>query len=276
MRLLITIFTLLFYFSSNASDHKQNGTILVTAATGALGSTICDVLASEGYNLLVSGRNNNKLTNLQKDLQKKYPNITVRTLIIDFSDTKTIENAASKITLSSIEGIVLIGPRPSLNKNDIPSKDEWTKVFAETFIAPLEVVRFFAPKIHNNGSIVVISGSSSKNFLPAYPNTNVVRLAWSGEIKNLMHLFATRKIRVNAISPGPILTQHHKNMITEKASLNNISYEEQLLKDTSSIPLKSYGETEDLGNLVVFLLSNKSSHINGSNILLDGGESTSY
>ncbi len=91
-----------------------------------------------------------------------------------------------------------------------------------------------------------------------------------------MHLFATRKIRVNAISPGPILTQHHKNMITEKASLNNISYEEQLLKDTSSIPLKSYGETEDLGNLVVFLLSNKSSHINGSNILLDGGESTSY
>ena len=56
----------------------------------------------------------------------------------------------------------------------------------------------------------------------------------------------------------------------------NISYEEQLAKETLNIPLKTYGNTGDVANLISFLLLEKSAHVNGTNILLDGGESNSY
>jgi 3-oxoacyl-[acyl-carrier protein] reductase len=269
------ILGLLFHFSINATP-SQNNTIMITAATGSFGKAVSASLAAEGYNLIIAGRNQRKLDDLKSILKAKYPEVTVQSLFIDFSDTKTIEAAAKHIPQGSIKGIVLIGPRPSLSTDGIPNKEEWSKVFAETFIGPLEVVRLFSSMMQSNGSIVIISGNSSKSYVPNYPNTNVIRLAWAGEVKNLVYFFAERKIRVNAISPGVIFTQHHKEKIEAAAVSNKITFKEQLAKDTSSIPLKSYGKTEDVANLISFLLCDKSGHMNGTNSLLDGGESTAY
>lgn len=266
---------LFFSLSVNASEHSPKNIIMVTAATGAFGNAVCSALASEGYDLIIAGRNRQKLADLENKLKTQYKEITIQSILIDFSDIKTIEDAAKQIS-QPIHGIVLIGPRPVLSKDVIPSKEEWSQVFSETFIAPLEVLRLFGPQIQDNGSVVVILGNSSKSYLPSYPNTNVIRLAWSGEIKNLTHFFGGRKIRVNAISPGPILTQFHRDKINAKALSNNIAFEEQLAKDTSTIPLKSYGKTQDVANLIAFLMSAKSAHLNGNNVLLDGGESSAY
>ncbi len=254
--------------------HQANKTILITASTGAFGEAISTLLASEGYNLVIAGRNSNKLTTLQKKLQTKHKDVSVQTVIIDFSNVESIEAAANQV--QQLHGIVLIGPRPSLKKEDIPSKEEWNKTFNETFINPLEVLRHFNPKIADKSSIVIISGNTSKNYFPQFPNTNVIRVAWVAEVKNLIYFFAKRHIRVNLVSPGIILTEHHKKVIQQKAITHNISFKEQLAKDVSSIPLKTYGTTEDVAQLVSFLLSNRSKHLNGANITLDGGESTSY
>ena len=285
MKRKIEMMIVLFLLSTFFSIAEARNTIMVTAATGALGNAICEQLALEGYDLLIAGRNPEKIDDLKKMLTSKYQEVHVQSVIIDFSDTKTIEEAAKHVSPDSIKGIVLIGPRPLLSKNGIPDKSEWAKIFAETFwakifaetfIAPLEVVRLFTPHLQDNSSIVVISGNSSKNYMPSYPNTNVIRLAWTGEVKNLAHLFGGRKIRVNAISPGVILTRHHIERIKTQAASNNITFEEQLAKETAAVPLKSYGKTEDLGNLISFLLSEKSAHLNGTNTLLDGGESNAY
>ncbi|MCC8484060.1 MAG: SDR family oxidoreductase [Rickettsia endosymbiont of Labidopullus appendiculatus] len=276
MRNFITIFTLIFCFSTYTIADSSSNTVLVTGSTGAFGEAISSSLASEGYNLLITGRNEKKLKSLKNKLQTKYPSTKVETLKIDFSDFKTIKAAANKTDGVSLKAVVLIGPRPSLRKNGFPSTEEWSEEFKKTFIAPLEVLRTFGEKIENNGSIVIISGSSSKNYLPNYQNTNVLRLAWIGEVKNLVQFFAVRKIRVNAVSPGIILTEYHKKRIEEKAKLNNTTFQAQLSLDTAAIPLRSYGHTDDVANLISFLLSDKSAHLNGSNILLDGGESTAY
>jgi len=276
MKRKIEMMIVLFFLSTFFSIAEARNTIMVTAATGALGNAICEQLALEGYDLLIAGRNSEKTDALKKMLTSKYQEVHVQSVIIDFSDTKTIEDAAKQVSPDSIKGIVLIGPRPLLSKNDIPDKSEWAKIFAETFIAPLEVVRLFTPHLQDNSSIVVISGNSSKNYMPSYPNTNVIRLAWTGEVKNLAHFLGSRKIRVNAISPGVILTQHHIERIKIQAASNNVTFEEQLAKETAAVPLKSYGKTEDLGNLISFLLSEKSAHLNGTNTLLDGGESNAY
>lgn len=271
----MTRFLISFFIISIFSVNVQAKMILVTAATSSFGKAISVHLASEGYNLVLVGRNQGKLNNLKNEILTTHKNSNIITVLLDFSDIKKIKPSLDLVP-SNLEGVILIGPRPELSQNDIPSPAEWTKAFKETFIAPLESLKFLIPRIKNNGSIVVISGSTSKDYLKAYPNTNIIRLAWSGEIKNIMYFVASRRIRVNAISPGPILTSHHFAKITADASKYNIPFDEQLKKNSSSIPLGTYGSLNDVAYLVHFLISPKSNHINGSNLLLDGGASNTY
>lgn len=104
---------------------------MVTLATNEFGKNIYSLLALKGYNLLISGRNKDKLITLQKKkLQKEYPKISVQSVIIDFSDNKTIEIAAHNVS-QPLQGIVLMRPRPvmPLSTTKIPTKEEWTHSF---------------------------------------------------------------------------------------------------------------------------------------------------
>ena len=199
-------------------------------------------------------------------MRKKYQDTEVESVIIDFTNSNTILDAAKKLSGRSLKGIVFIGPRPGLPTNVIPNHEEWLKAFTKSFIAPIEVLRLFNSSLQENGSIVVISGHSSKVYIPSHANINVIRLALTGEVK----------IRVNAISPAVILTAYNQEKIQAKATKTKRSFAEQLDHDTQNVPLHSFGEVEDVSNLVSFLLSSKSKHISGSNISLDGGESVAY
>ncbi|WP_202149289.1 SDR family NAD(P)-dependent oxidoreductase [Candidatus Sarmatiella mevalonica] len=249
---------------------------MITAATGAFGEALSFHFAAEKFDLILAGRDENKLVDLKKRILSRYQSSSILTIIVDFSDIEAMRASMQSIKFNQLDSVILIGPRPELTRNNIPSFEEWNKTFNETFFAPLECLKQMIPSIRDNGSIVIISGNSSKDYLKAYPNTNVIRLAWIGEVKNLMHFLAARKIRVNAISPGPILTKFHRDKITKTASDNKITFEAQLRNDAKSIPLGAYGSLDDVTNLVHFLISKKSKHINGANILLDGGESNAY
>jgi 3-oxoacyl-[acyl-carrier protein] reductase len=270
---LLFLITLSLSFSTCSFASK---TVLITSATGALGKAISSHLASEGYDLVLAGRNTEKLENLKDEISKTFKSCHVTTLIVDFSDIGRMRESITKASLGPIHGIVLITPRPDLLKSVIPAAEEWTKTLQETFVAPLESLRLLTPFVQEAGSIVVMAGNTSKSYLPDYPNTNVIRLAWVGEIKNLTCFFASKGIRVNAISPGPILTDYHRHKLAKEARQNGITFEEQLAKRTALIPLGTYGTTADVSNLVHFLLSEKAAHINGTNMVLDGGESTGY
>ena len=273
MNKIFLFFTLIFHFSVFAESPKY---VLVTASTGSLGSDICKLLVEENQNLIITGRNMNKLLKLKKELNSINGNAIVKTQIIDFSDANTIKTASENLKDHLLSGIVLISARPKIDSTAFPPIDQWNQMFNIGFIMPLETIKSFSDRIANNSSIVVMSGLSSKYLMSGYSNTNVLRSAWNAQIKNLAKHLGKRNIRINAISPGIIMTQHHENRIKKKAQKNGVTYQKQLEIDSSSVPLNKFGETADVANLVSFLLSNKSKHINGSNIALDGGQSSSY
>jgi 3-oxoacyl-[acyl-carrier protein] reductase len=176
-----------------------------------------------------------------------------------------------------LDGIVLIPPRPSfVTTSGIPLESEWNQVFKLTYMGPLDVLKRMIPYVKVGGSVVLISGSSSLQYLPNYPNTNVVRLAWIGELKNLVYYLSPYKIRVNAISPAIILTPFNITKIQKRAAEKGKSFKDELEAVTSHTPLRRYGEPEDVAKVVYFLLSDLASHVNGVNLPVDGGESLTY
>ena len=199
-------------------------TILITASTGALGSSIAKTFAAKGYNLILAGRDEVKLAALKKSIGEKAEIIT-----FDYNNIAQMTLVLDKLKDSSIDGIVLIAPRPYFKSKQVPDPQEWRRNFESSFIGPLEFIRLAENKIKSPAAIVIISGETSKTYLPAYPNTNVIRLMWSGEVKNLCHQYSDRAIRVNAISPGIILTEHNINKIKERGMLAQKNFNEQLV-----------------------------------------------
>ena len=86
------IMIVLLFLSTFFSISEAKNTIMVTAATGALGKAICEQLASEGYDLLITGRNLEKIDALKKMLNSKYQEVHVQSVIIDFSDNYRISS----------------------------------------------------------------------------------------------------------------------------------------------------------------------------------------
>lgn len=256
-----------------AKNNQSNKTILVTSCTGALGSAIAKDLAMKGYNLILLGRNRTKLNSLKESLIKQ---VKVEAIYFDYRDISSIKLAANNLKDKSIDGIILIPPRPEFSNKEIPKPEEWRTNFDEVFIAPLELVKLMLNRMNKPASIVIISGETSKYYMPSYPNTNILRLMWSGEIKNLCHQLSNNNIRVNAVSPGFILTEHHINKINDRAKLAKRSFAEQLSFETKDLPSKQYGTPEDVASIAHYLVDNNSKNINCENIMLNGGANKSY
>lgn len=276
--MLRKIFLSLFYFVFitivNHSFVFAEKTFFITAATSGIGEAVCKNLASKGYNLILTARNMEKLEKLKTNLELNYTG-QFKILTFDYANLQSIDALASKVN-EPIDGIVVIPPRMSLPSQIIPTSEQWGEAFANCFIGPLQFIKVLTDKFNLNSSIVVISGITSVYFMPEYTNSNVLRIMWTAEVKNLSIQLSSKKIRVNEISPGVILTQHNIQKIKERAQKENRSFENQLELESSTTPSHRYGQPEDLAHSIAFLLSNESSHINGTNLIIDGGLNRAY
>ena len=89
--------------------------------------------------------------------------------------------------------------------------------------------------------------------------------------KTLAIELADRKIRVNSVSPGPIATPIYSKMGMDEAALNAFAADVQ-----AKIPLQRFGQSEDVAQAALFLASEESGFLTGSEIPVDGGKAITF
>jgi NAD(P)-dependent dehydrogenase (short-subunit alcohol dehydrogenase family) len=122
------------------------------------------------------------------------------------------------------------------------------------------------PLFKDGGSIILTSSNANVLGVPAFTAYAASKAAvrsfargWTMELKD-------RKIRVNAMSPGPIET-----LALEKAGLTVEQAEQAAAQFASQVPLGRRGKPEEIAAVVVFLASDESSYITGVDLAVDGG-----
>jgi len=266
--ILKSLFVFLFVVNSGYAN-----TILVTCATGELGSQIAEVLALDN-DLILMGRDAAKLAVLQQKLSSQFSK-KYSTLPLDFRDMPALQKSISSLK-GPLNGLVLIPPRPTFSSNPIPDSKEWADLFQIMFIGPVELLREAEPLFVTGTKIVMIGGTTSVQILPGYSSACVIRRMLATYSKSLSHLLGARGISVNMVSPGVVFTNFHKTRIAKKANDSKISFEEQLAKETATIPFKRFVEPIEVARSVQFLLSSKSDGITGVNLVVDGGATVCY
>ena len=236
----------------------EGKSILVTGASSGIGRGVAVTSSKMGATVIINGRNVSKLQETLALMEADESQIMPGDL--------TDENALSSLvaSLPKLDGVVHcagIGQR-------IPCKDlqeeNVNQVMDVNFKAPvmLQAELLRQKKLNKAASIVFIASIAS--WSPSFGNA--VYSASKGAIisyANCLALeLAPRKIRVNCISPAMVWT----DLITK----DGID-EEQLKEDEQKYPLKRYGQPEDIANLVVYMLSDASTWMTGSNVKISGG-----
>ena len=156
------------------------------------------------------------------------------------------------------------GERQRKKFNKISEKDI-KNIFEVNFFSIFNLMQIFSNyllkkklkgSIVNLGSIV---GNLGFNELAGYAST---KTALIGLTKSFATEMATKNIRANIVNPGFTKTSFYKKFKKRKKLYN---------WTLSRIPMRRWGNSNEVANLICFLLSDKSSYINGESINIDGG-----
>lgn len=257
----------------------KNKIIVLSGATGVLGSEISRHLASEGASVVILGRNPEKIKALVNEIigkkGKAFPLISDVTdedallksrhvLLEEFGKIDVLINAAG----GNMKGAVITPEQTILDTDTQALREVMELNYLGTFLP----VKVFLPLFMETGrgSIINISSMAATR-----PMTRVMGYASAkAAIDNLTKWLAVefcskhgKGIRVNAIAPGFFLTEQNRSLLThEDGSLTRRG--EQIIEHT---PMSTFGEPSALFGVTQWLCSEASSFVTGTIIPVDGG-----
>lgn len=235
-------------------------TILVTGASSGIGRGVAVECAKMGAKLVLNGRNQERLDQTLSMLEGDGHT----TFAVDLTNHNSVEAMVEQLPpldgVSHNAGVTSIGMIKFMKENDWHDLSQ-TNVFSAIWLTRCLVAR---KKLKRPSSVVFtssISGNDSVRHGEAlYAAT---KGALSGFAKAAALDLASQGIRVNCVHPGIIMTalfQSAQNALTQDI--------EELKK---LFPLKRFGTPEDVANGIIYLLSDASAWVTGSELKIDGG-----
>ena len=237
-------------------------TALITGGSGGIGLSIVKKLKKNKIKVIILDIN----TPSKKTLLNKY----VEFIKTDLSDYKNLKLCLTELKrkykkieyVINAAGVLWFDKDVSLEKIEI---NTWDKVFSINLNSIVIVLQSILPQMKKNkfGSIVHISSidalSGDNKPQDAYGSSKAALLRLS---KSISIQFANKNIRSNSILPGPVETPMQERWKKNPESKKNLS---------KVIPLRRVGKPSDIANSTMFLLSDESSFITGTELIVDGG-----
>ena len=238
---------------------KKN--VLVTGSSRGIGLENEKTFLQNDCNVIFTGRNDKKLTFKNSHFFKC--DLTDYTHIEKlFEFTNEIFDKKLDILICNLGGGQYT---PSISF----SKNKWLEIYNLNFFSTVLTIQKFLELLENskNPSITCISSICGNASIGCPIPYSTAKAALNHYVKNLSKLIAYKNIRINSISPGNIL---FKGSTWEKKINENSNGVSDFIK--KNVQLNKIGETSDISEMVLYLSSDSSKFITGSNIIIDGGQ----
>lgn len=236
--------------------------ILVTGATGGIGKEICISLAKQGAIPIIHYNSNKEKANLLLNQIKKL-GITTVSFQADIREENQVKTLIKSIKnkFGRLDGLVNNAGVLVRGFIVMQSYEKYKNTIDINLLGNFLVLKHVSALMINQkfGSIVNISSAAGKGGLKG----QAVYSSTKGALNSLTQVAAKEmaefNIRVNAVAPGFISTG-----MLENATKTDTRH-------TENIPLKRFGNADEVSSVVLFLLSNASSYMTGQILLIDGG-----
>ena len=259
-----------------------NRNCLITGAAGLLGEEHAHALLEINANIVLTDIDLKKLNLLKKKLIKQYPLSIIEVIKMDVSNEKSIKKTVvnlkkKKISLYCLINNAAIDAKVKRNQkmsNSSPFEkttiNEWNKHISVGLTGSMLCAKYFGQMIVTNkiGGVIINVASDLSVIAPNHKiykkgvfkpvMYSVIKHGIIGLTKYLSTYWNDKKLRCNAISPGPI-----KNNQSQKF-MNKLKLQ---------IPLNRLASKSEYRGAIQFLCSDASNYMTGQNLIVDGGRS---
>ena len=239
----------------------SNKIAIVTGGNSGIGYAAAKDFKENGAKVIITGRNE------QATLQAAQK-LGVTVIVSDQSDLKSIDSLVEEVKskFGKIDVVFLNAGLAAFASLDQASEEHYDAIMNVNVKGVYFTLQKLLPILNDGGSVVL---NTSINASVGMPNSSVYA-ASKGALLSLNRVFATelapRKIRINAISPGPVETPLYGKLGLKQEEIEGFG---KVLGE--KILLNRFGQAEEIAKSVTFLASSDASFITGTELVVDGG-----
>jgi 3-oxoacyl-[acyl-carrier protein] reductase len=252
-----------------------NGKIaLVTGSSRGIGRGVAEVLAAEGCDLMLTGRDQSALDEAAGAIRAKGRRAATSTL--DLRQDGTTEKLIDHVKREFGGLDILVNNAGATKRGDFLelTDADWQDGYALKFFAHMRLARAAWPLLkERRGALVSIGGTGGRKPTAQFTIGSSVNAAVAAFTKCLADRGKTDGVHVNCIHPSVVETDRTRRRI--KAEIERTGRTEDDIRADIIREFNNtirFGTVEDVGNLVAFIVSSRASWLHGTTIDLDGGE----
>lgn len=247
--------------NNNKMINLINKIAVVTGGNSGIGYASAKELAAQGAKVVITGRNKESVENAANELG-------VTGIVADQGKQEAIDNLVAEVKskFGKVDVLFLNAGVASFSPVEAATESHFDSIIDSNVKGVYFTVQKFIPILNEGASIIF---NTSVNAVLGMPNSGVYAASKAAIIslnRVLAVELADRKIRVNAISPGPVATPLYGKIGLSEEEVNGFG---TILGER--ILLKRFGQPEEIANVVRFLASDDASFITGTELTVDGG-----
>jgi len=244
--------------------NKLEGKIaVITGGNSGIGLATAKRFVSDGAYVFITGRRQNELDAAVSEIGKNVSGIqgdVTNLADLDRLYTTVKDQKGHIDILFANAGIGEFTPLGEI------SEEHFDKIFGVNVKGVLFSVQKALPLFQNGGSIILTASNAASKGIEALSVYSATKAAVRSFARTWTVDLKARKIRVNAISPGPIYTPGFSGLVQSEEEI------EQLKKSViTAIPMDRMGSPDEIAKAVSFLASDESSFVTGIELFVDGG-----
>lgn len=253
-------------------------TAIITGGSAGIGLACAKAFYAEGVSVLIAARDEERLAQAVTDIRANrsaHPTPDVLAESADISTAAGVEQVVARAL--SVWGCVdiLINNAGSAPRGDFYTLDDdaYQGAWNLKLLGYMRMVRAVVPrmKARRDGRIVNIVGAAAHSPTPTFLAGSTANAAILNFTKGISQELAPYRVRINAISPGPVNTERARQLARQEAEAQGISEEMAIARRITSIPLGRMAEADEIADMALFLASDRAASITGAEILMDGG-----
>jgi NAD(P)-dependent dehydrogenase (short-subunit alcohol dehydrogenase family) len=241
----------------------QNKIAVITGGNSGIGLATAQEFKAQGARVIIIGRNAEAIAKAAKEIGGDTLGVTADVSRVADLDRafQTIREKAGRVDVLFVNaGIAKFAPLAD------SSEALFDEITGANFKGAYFTVQRALPLLSEGASVVFTSTTAVHFGMPGASVYAAGKAALNSLAKTLAVELAAKKIRVNVVSPGPIVTPIFGKMGMAKEAMDQVA-----AGILAQVPLARFGESAEIAKAVTYLASADSAYVSGTELLVDGG-----